>query len=95
MLGLLMVISVIMWYIIDRFKVMFYEDLSWSKYLTTGLALIFSTVLTFTFHLDLFVALEEWTKITHITPIGQVFSILAMTGGSSFVAELVGMFRKD
>ena len=54
MLGLIFALSMIMWYIIDRFKPL-WENLSYSKYITTGAAAIGGFSLTFCLGLDILV----------------------------------------
>ncbi len=89
MLELIIGLSMVMWYIIDRFKGLWTEK-SFGKYITMAVSAVFGFGLAFGFGLDLIVGLG---LVESITAIGQVLTGFALMGGSSAVAEIVGKIK--
>ncbi len=85
MLQVIIVMSVIMWYVIDRFKPA-WESWTYGKYVTIGIAAAFAFTLAFGFGLDLLLALGVTTEVSTI---GIVLTALTLMGGSSAVSELI------
>ncbi len=85
MLQIIIVVSIIMWYIIDRFKPL-WEAQSWGKYVTIGVSALFAFALSFGYSLDILAALGV---IAGNSIIGTVLTALTLMGGSSAVSELI------
>lgn len=82
---LLLAISTMIWYVIDRFKPL-WETFEYSSAITTAIALVLSAFCVFGLNLDLLniAALTET-----ITIIGRVITVLLLTSGSSAIAEII------
>lgn len=89
-LTLILVLSTIMWYVIDNLKENIWGGLSYSRHITILVAAIVGFVLAFGYGLDLIYALEI---VETATTIGQIVTALVMMGGSALVSEIVEMFR--
>ncbi len=85
MLQLIIVTSIIMWYIIDRFKPL-WEGTTYGKYITTGVSGVFAAALAFGYHLDIMQALAVAQEASLM---GTVLTALTLMGGSSAVSELI------
>lgn len=85
MLTLIIALSAVLWYVIDRFKAMWAEA-SFGKYITLAVSAIGAFALVFSFDLDLIYAcgLVEATSIA-----GQIMTGLVLMSGSSAVAEVI------
>jgi hypothetical protein len=85
MLMLIGALSMIMWYLIDRFKAL-WESLSYAKYITIGCAAIMGFVLAFGYNLDIVVAagLVEESSV-----LGIILTGLTLMSGSSAVNEII------
>lgn len=84
-LGIIMAISIVIWYIIDRFKPL-WEKAAGSKYITIGIAAILGTVAVITFCLDILVATGI---VPDVTVFGQICTVLLYMAGSSAFAEVI------
>ena len=84
-LTLIIALSGVLWYLIDRFKPI-WEGLSYGKWITTGCAALGAFALVFCFNLDILYAL---TLVPEITIAGQIITALALTSGSSAIAEII------
>lgn len=85
MLQIIIVVSIIMWYIIDRFKPL-WEEKAWGKYVTIGVSAVFAFALAFGYDLDLMAALGV---VSEASILGTVLTGLTLMGGSSAVSELI------
>ena len=85
MLTLIIGLSMIMWYVIDRFKPL-WTELSYGKYITIGLSAVFGFVLAFGFGLDLVNAVGLYDAVT---PIGTAVTGCLLMSGSSAVSEVI------
>ncbi len=85
MLQIIITVSIVMWYIIDRFKPL-WEEKSWGKYVTIAVSALFAFALSFGYNLDLLAALGV-TANNGI--LGTVLTALTLMGGSSAVSELI------
>ena len=85
MLSLILVLSAVLWFLVDRFKPL-WEGLSIGKYITLLVAGIGAFALVFSFNLDLILAcgLVEATTIA-----GKIMTGLVLMSGSSAVAEII------
>lgn len=85
MLTLIISLSFIMWYLIDKAKGL-WSEVSWGKYLTIAISAIAAFALTFSFNLDLICALDLTESITMA---GQILTGFTLMSGSSAVAEVI------
>jgi hypothetical protein len=89
MLTLIIGLSMIMWYVIDRFKPL-WSELSYGKYITIGLSAVFGFGLAFGFGLDLVNAIGLYGAAT---PIGTALTGFLLMSGSSAVSEIIGKIK--
>lgn len=85
MLGIIIAVSTIIWYIVDRFHGL-WENLSWGKYLTIAIVAILGIIAVITFNLDILVAAQV---VPDVTVFGQICTVLLLMGGSSCIAEII------
>lgn len=90
MITLILMMSVLMWYIIDRFKPL-WADAKCSKYITTAVAALFAAVLCFGLRLDLLAAFA--VNVARPWWLGIVLTVLVLMSGSSAVSELIAKFK--
>lgn len=89
MLFLVGALSIIIWYIIDRFKEL-WTELPYSKYITIGAAAILSFLVVFCFGIDILVAFGLFTEASIM---GEILTALIFMSGSSAVSELVQLIK--
>lgn len=85
MLTLIIALSAVLWYIVDRFKSL-WSDVSLGKYITLFVAGVGAFALVFSFDLDLIFASG---LVEHMSIAGQVLTGLTLMSGSSAVAEVI------
>ncbi len=90
MLEVIIIVSIVMWYIIDRAKTL-WGELPRGKYITIAVAAILAFALCFGYRLDLMVALGV---VPTTSIIGVILTALTLMGGSSALAELIGKLKK-
>ena len=85
MLTLIIALSTIMWFIIEKFHPI-WENFTYGKYITMAVSAVFAFALVFSFNLDLILAcgLVEATTIA-----GKIMTGLVLMSGSSAVAEII------
>lgn len=84
-LTLIIALSAVLWFIVDKFKPLWAEK-SWGKYITMAVAAIGGFGLTFAFDLDLICACG---LVENLTLTGQILTGLILMSGSSAVAEII------
>lgn len=84
-LTLIVALSAVLWYCIDRLKPM-WADVSWGKYITMLVAAAGSFGLVFGFNLDILVAVA---LSSDVTVIGKIITGLLFMSGSSAISEIV------
>lgn len=89
MLGLIIALSTIIWYIIDRFKVS-WENLKYGKYITIIVSAILSFGACFAFGLDIIFGLG---LVAAISIPGKIITGLLLMSGSSAVSEIIGAIK--
>lgn len=90
MLTLIVALSSVIWYLIERGKTEIWGKFSWGKWVTIGLAAIGSFGLTFAFKLDLLYA----TALTsEVTVAGGILTGLCLMSGSSAIAEIIAKIK--
>lgn len=90
-LTLIIALSAVLWYCIDRFKPM-WESLSWGKYLTMLVAAAGAFSVVFSFNLDLIAALN---LVADITIAGKILTGLVLMSGSSAISEIIGKIKGE
>lgn len=90
MLGLILALSAILWYLIDRFKPL-WEEVSWGKYITIALAAIGGFSFAFGFGLDLLFACA---LVAEPSTLGIIITSLTLMSGSSAVSEIIERIKK-
>lgn len=84
-LGIILALSVVIWYIIDRFKG-WWEGVAGAKYITTGFAAVLGIIAVCTFNLDILVATGI---VPDVTAFGMICTVLLYMAGSSAIAEVI------
>lgn len=95
MLQIIIVVSIIMWYIIDRFKAL-WENWTYGKYVTIAVSAVFAFSLAFGYRLDLMSALgvaPAGGAVAGNSILGTVLTALTLMGGSSAVSELIARIK--
>ena len=88
-IALILALSAIIWYMIDRFKII-WSDCSWGKHITTLVAGALSAAVVFSYELDLIFAMG---MVQEISITGQVLTILTLMSGSSAVSEIIARIK--
>lgn len=88
---LIMALSAIIWYVIDRTKPMWSEK-SWGKYLTTAIAGILGAAVVFGYNLDIVCAMGMASEVSII---GQVITVLSLMCGSSAISEIITRIKVE
>jgi hypothetical protein len=91
MLTLIIALSAILWYLIDRFKPI-WEPFSFGKYVTMVVACAGGAAFAFGFNLDILVACG---LITEVSVIGLVITTLCFMAGSSAVSEIIRKIKGE
>ena len=85
MLVLIVALSTIMWYLINRFKPL-WAGFKYGKYITITIAALFGFGLAFGLSVDLLFAMG---LVTTITIVGKIITGFALMAGSSAVSEIL------
>jgi hypothetical protein len=91
MLGMIVGLSVIMWYVIDRFKEL-WEGRAYSKYITVAISAAFASTVAIGFSLDLVFALD---LVEEASAVGTAITALVLMSGSSAVSEIIGRVKGE
>lgn len=84
-LTLIIALSAIMWFLIDRFKPLWSEK-SWGKGVTLAVSALAGFGLVFAFNLDIIFACG---LVENISITGQIITGFVLMSGSSAVAEII------
>ena len=90
-IALILALSAIIWYVIDRFKAT-WEDYSWGKYVTSAVAGALGAAVVFSYNLDL---VQAMGIVPEATIVGQVLTILSLMCGSSAISEIVSRIKGE
>ena len=90
-IALILALSAIIWYCVDRIKPM-WSDKPWGKYITTTVAGVLGAAITFGYNLDLICAIGLSDDMTII---GKIITILAFMCGSSAISEIIARIKVD
>ncbi len=84
-LGIILALSIVIWYIVDRFKP-WWEGTAGAKYITTAIACVLGIIAVCTFNLDILVATGI---VPNATAFGMICTVLLYMAGSSAFAEVI------
>lgn len=85
-LTLIIALSGVMWYIIERGKEELWGALSWGKWVTIAAAAVAGFGLTFAFNLDIIYACG---LVADVSIAGKIITGFALMAGSSGVSEII------
>lgn len=85
MLMTILALSGVMWYLIDRLK-MVWADKEYGKYITMAVSAVLGFGLTFSFGLDVLFALGI---VETVSIAGQLLTGAALMSGSSAISEII------
>jgi hypothetical protein len=89
-LTLILTLSAIIWYCVDRLKVM-WANVPYGKYITTAVAGVLGAAAVFGYGLDIIYAM----RIVHdVSIVGQIVTVLGLMGGSSAISEIIARIKK-
>jgi hypothetical protein len=88
-LTLILALSAIIWYCVDRIKVM-WANVPYGKYITTAVAGLLGAAAVFGYNLDLISALGI---VENITIAGKLITVLSLMGGSSAISEIIARIK--
>lgn len=91
MLTLLLALSAIIWYVVDRAKPL-WANLSWGKYLTIAVVAVLAAAAVFTYGLDILCAVAVTETVTIV---GEILTVLVLMSGSSAVSEVVSRIKGE
>ena len=90
-IALILALSAIIWYVIDRFKPI-WSGKSWGKYVTTAVAGVLGAAVVFGYNLDLVFSLGI---VAEISIVGKLITVLAFMCGSSAISEIIARIKAD
>ena len=88
-IALILALSAIIWYVIDRVKVV-WADVPHGKYITTAMAGVLGAAVVFGYNLDLVYAIGI---VANISIVGQIITVLALMCGSSAISEIIARIK--
>lgn len=88
-IALILALSAIIWYVIDRVKVA-WADVPYGKYITTAMAGVLGAAVVFGYNLDLVHAIGI---VANISIVGQIITVLALMCGSSAISEIIARIK--
>lgn len=88
---LIMALSAIVWYVIDRVKPL-WSDKSWGKYVTTIMAGVLGAAVVFGYDLDIICAMG---MAAEMSVVGQALTVLSLMCGSSAISEIITRIKVD
>lgn len=89
LIALILMLSAVMWYVIDRVKP-YWAEVSYGKYITMGVAAAFGFALSFGYGLDIVYALG---LVPEVGVIGQILTGLILMSGASAVSEIIAKVK--
>ena len=90
-IALILALSAIIWYVIDRFKPI-WNEYSWGKYVTTAAAGALGAAVVFGYGLDVVCAMGI---VDHVSIVGQILTVLSLMCGSSAISEIIARIKVD
>ena len=89
LLALILMLSAVMWYVIDRVKP-YWAELTYGKYITMAVSAVFGFALSFGYGLDIVYALD---LVPEVGVLGQILTGMVLMGGSSAVSEIIAKVK--
>ena len=90
-IALILALSAIIWYVIDRVKVA-WADVPYGKYITTAVAGILGAAVVFGYNLDLIHALGI---VDDFSIVGKIITVFAFMCGSSAISEIIARIKVE
>lgn len=90
-IALILALSAVIWYVVDRFKPA-WSALPYGKYVTTAVAGAMAAAVVFGYGLDL---IQAMGIVDHMSIVGQVLTVLALMCGSSAISEIIARIKID
>lgn len=90
-IALILTLSAIIWYCVDRFKPI-WSSKSWGKYVTTAVAGLLGAIAVFGYNLDLIYAMGVAVEITLA---GKLLTVLTLMCGSSAISEVITRLKVE
>ncbi len=88
-LTIILVLSALVWYCVDRFKPT-WSNQPWGKYVTTAVAGALGAAVVFGYNLDLINALGIMPESSIV---GQILTVLSIMCGSSAISEIIARIK--
>ena len=90
-IALILALSAIIWYVIDRVKVV-WADVPYGKYITTAMAGVLGAAVVFGYNLDLIYALGI---VDNFSIVGKIITVFAFMCGSSAISEIIARIKVE
>lgn len=90
LLTLIIALSAILWYLIERGKTSIWGGLSFGKWITIGCAAAGGFIMSFGFNLDILYACG---LVAEPSVLGTILTALTLMSGSSGISEVIGYFK--
>ena len=90
-IALILALSAIIWYVIDRFKPI-WTNKTWGKYVTTAVAGILGAAVVFGYNLDIVFSMGI---VAEISIVGKLITVLAFMCGSSAISEIIARIKVE
>ena len=90
-IALILALSAIIWYVIDRVKVA-WADVPYGKYITTAMAGVLGAAVVFGYNLDLIYALGI---VDNFSIVGKIITVFAFMCGSSAISEIIARIKVE
>jgi hypothetical protein len=90
-IALILALSAIIWYVIDRVKVV-WAGVPYGKYITTTMAGILGAAAVFGYNLDLIYALGI---VENFSIVGKIITVFAFMCGSSAISEIIAHIKVE
>ena len=88
---LILALSAIIWYVIDRVKVV-WADVPYGKYITTAMAGVLGAAVVFGYNLDLIHAMGI---VDNFSIVGKIITVFAFMCGSSAISEIIARIKVE
>ena len=90
-IALILALSAIIWYVIDRVKVA-WADVPYGKYITTAMAGVLGAAVVFGYNLDLIYAMGI---VDNFSIVGKIITVFAFMCGSSAISEIIARIKVE
>lgn len=90
-IALILALSAVIWYVVDRFKPA-WAEVPYGKYITTAVAGVLAAAVVFGYGLDL---IQAMGIVDHMSIVGQLLTVLTLMCGSSAISEIIARIKID